>query len=243
MKMAEKGYWVYDFALPMLLLHGIMSGRTDRLIHWLNICPRKQFTTLDTHDGIGVVDVVHLLEMDEIDLVRERVAEKTKEAQKHLKLPGGMMKVSGGKQVLYQLGTTYYSALDENDDAYLLARAVQFFTPGIPQVYYVGLLAGANDIESLKLSGEPRGINRHNYTREEIEEEIKRPVLQKLYELMKFRNTCPAFDGDMLPVENSDDGKLKVTWQNGSHSATLNADFKTKMYNIIYTDGKTVKTL
>ena len=32
---------------------------------------------------------------------------------------------------------------------YLVARAIQFFVPGIPQVYYVGLLAGTNDMELL----------------------------------------------------------------------------------------------
>jgi sucrose phosphorylase len=47
LKLAEKGYWVYDFALPMLLLHALYSGSNQRLIHWLKICPRKQFTTLD----------------------------------------------------------------------------------------------------------------------------------------------------------------------------------------------------
>ena len=87
LKMAEKGYWVYDFALPMLLLHGLKTGRTDRLTHWLNICPRKQFTTLDTHDGIGVVDVAGLLTEDEIDLVRNDVDDITKEAKKYIKLP------------------------------------------------------------------------------------------------------------------------------------------------------------
>lgn len=127
MKMAEKGYWVYDFALPMLLLHGLKSGRTDRLIHWLNICPRKQFTTLDTHDGIGVVDVAGLLSMDEIDLVREDVDEILRDAKPYMKFPI-TIKASGKKAQLYQLGCTYYSALNCDDDAYLLARIVQFFT-------------------------------------------------------------------------------------------------------------------
>lgn len=72
-KMAERGYWVYDFALPMLLLHSVYSGRADRLMHWLEICPRNQYTTLDTHDGIGVVDVAGLLDDDEIDLVVDNV--------------------------------------------------------------------------------------------------------------------------------------------------------------------------
>lgn len=43
---------------------------------------------------------------------------------------------------IYQINCSYYSALGNDDDSYLLARAVQFFAPGIPQVYYVGLLAG-----------------------------------------------------------------------------------------------------
>ena len=45
----------------------------------------------------------------------------------------------------HQINCTYYSALGCNDDAYLAARAIQFFAPGVPQVYYVGLLAGQND--------------------------------------------------------------------------------------------------
>ncbi|HBG10347.1 MAG TPA: sucrose phosphorylase, partial [Firmicutes bacterium] len=42
LKLAERGYWVYDFALPMLLLYSLYSGRNERLLHWLRICPRKQ---------------------------------------------------------------------------------------------------------------------------------------------------------------------------------------------------------
>lgn len=41
---------------------------------------------------------------------------------------------------LYQVNCTYYDALGRNDNDYLIARAIQFFAPGIPQVYYVGLL-------------------------------------------------------------------------------------------------------
>ena len=47
----------------------------------------------------------------------------------------------------HQYNCTYYSALHGNPRHYLLARAIQFFTPGLPMVYYVGLLAGRNDHE------------------------------------------------------------------------------------------------
>ena len=64
---------------------------------------------------------------------------------------------------VHQIRGTYYSMLGCDDAAYLAARALQFFVPGIPQVYYVGLLAGAND-EAASASADGREINRHNYS-------------------------------------------------------------------------------
>jgi len=235
-KMAERGYWVYDFALPMLLLHGLMTGRTDRLIHWLKICPRKQFTTLDTHDGIGVVDVSYLLEEEEIDFVCNRIYKKLEPLDKYRKFPMGSMIKQSGKKRRYQLNITYYSALDEDDDAYLLARIVQFYTPGIPQVYYVGLLAGENDVELMKQGGDHRNINRHYYTREEISETVKRPMLQRMYEIMRFRNKYPAFDGNITVDENAGPGKLDILWSKDEYWTRLKADFRTKEYTITYFD-------
>lgn len=238
LKMAEKGYWVYDFALPMLLLHGLMTGRTDRLLHWLTICPRKQFTTLDTHDGIGVVDVAGLLTDDEIDYVKQRVDEITLPAKPYMKYPI-MIKTSSKQAQRYQLACTYYSALGCDDKMYLLARVVQFFTPGIPQVYYVGLLAGQNDIEALKRGEEPRSINRHTYSEAEIEDAICKPVLQDMYKIMQFRNTYPAFNGEVNIGEDKSDGTLTVTWADGVSVARLDADFRDKSFRITYTDEGT----
>ena len=42
---------VYDFALPLLVLHAFTFKTMDNLKRWLNICPRRQITVLDTHDG------------------------------------------------------------------------------------------------------------------------------------------------------------------------------------------------
>lgn len=63
---------------------------------------------------------------------------------------------------VHQIRGIYYSLLGCDDDAYLAARAIQFITPGIPQVYYVGLLAGENDLERVQMTGEGREFNRHN---------------------------------------------------------------------------------
>lgn len=243
LKMAEHGYWVYDFALPMLLLHAIKSGQSQRLIHWLKICPRNQFTTLDTHDGIGVVDVVGLLSDEEIDLVRDDVDDITRDARPYLRFPS-MIKTDKGKSRLYQMGCTFYSALRCNDNDYLLARAVQFFTPGIPQVYYVGMLAGENDVEALMRGEEPRSINRHTYSERELEEAVAKPVVKQLFRLMQFRNSYPAFDGDfaVTPGPEVSPGKtsrLTITWTHNSYRCTLSCDMETKSFDITYFDPDT----
>ncbi len=134
---------------------------------------------------------------------------------------------------IYQVNCSYYSALGDDDDAYLLARAVQFFAPGIPQVYYVGLLAGKNDLKLLEETKVGRNINRHYYTKEEIAQEVKRPVVASLLKLMEFRNTAEAFNGSFR-VENTDDHSLRIVRRNGEDVAVLEADFATKQFTVTH---------
>ncbi|MBS5912423.1 MAG: sucrose phosphorylase [Paenibacillus macerans] len=236
LKIAEQDYYVYDFALPMLVLHALYSGQVHRLVHWLNICPRKQFTTLDTHDGIGVVDVKDLLSDEECEMTRESLYSQGANVKKIYSTE------AYNNLDIYQINCTYYSALGNNDQSYLLARAIQCFAPGIPQIYYVGLLAGENDIELLERTKEGRNINRHYYTLEEIEREVERPVVKQLFRLLKFRNTCPAFDGT-VEAEQADINNLRIIWKNGASEAKLEANLATKEFSIRYKDAETNWTL
>lgn len=231
MKIADKGYWVYDFALPALMLHTLFTGDAGPLHHWLEICPRKQFTTLDTHDGIGMVDVQGLLTEEQIDALTRKVDGYTADVKALLKMPS-IIRVPGKKVMRYQLITSYYSALNCDDHAYLLARAMQYFTPGIPQVYYVGMLAGRNDIDGLKRNGEPRSVNRHNYTEEEIAQALDRKIVRDLNEITRFRNSCDAFNGDVAIAPLTGPGRIRVTWTKGSHSTTLDANFLSREFTI-----------
>jgi sucrose phosphorylase len=238
MNLSKRGYWVYDFALPMLVLHTLYDGSKKRLISWLKQCPVKQFTTLDTHDGIGVVDVQDLLSDKEIERIKEKIFSREADVKVLHDLTTTYRNLD-----IYQINCTYYSALGNNDDAYLLARAIQFFTPGIPQIYYVGLLAGENDIEFLKATKEGRNINRHYYTREEIEKNLQRPVLKKLINLMKFRNTYPAFNGDFKVPESEGDYLLIILWKKGKYEAKLRANLKTYRFSITYFDREFKKNV
>lgn len=42
---------------------------------WLK-CPRNQITTLDTHDGLGVVDVADLMSQEQIDRTKSNIFDK-----------------------------------------------------------------------------------------------------------------------------------------------------------------------
>ncbi|MCI2049148.1 MAG: sucrose phosphorylase, partial [Lachnospiraceae bacterium] len=230
LKIAEKGYCTYDFALPMLLINALYFHSSRYLKHWLSICPRRQFTTLDTHDGIGVVDVKDLLPDEEIDRTKEGI----------FKYGANVKKVYNTAAYnnldIYQVNCTFFSAVGEDDDRYLLARAVQFFAPGTPQVYYVGLMAGRNDLKLLEETKVGRNINRHYYSREEIDEEVRRPVVQKLIRLMEFRNSHPAFDGT-FEMPDCEDSRLVIRRADGDSWALLEADFVTGGIRITYSGG------
>ena len=96
---------------------------------------------------------------------------------------------------LYQVNCTFYDALGRDDDRYLLARAMQFLTPGIPQVYYVGLLAGTQRHGTAGAHQRRPRRQSPPLHRPEIERELRRPVVQALLRLIRFRNSHPAFEG------------------------------------------------
>lgn len=208
-KISKHGYYIYDFALPMVTLYSLYSGKSNRLADWLKKCPMKQFTTLDTHDGIGVVDARDILSPDEIKYtsnelykVGANVKKKYSSAEYH-------------NLDIYQINTTYYSALGNDDKKYFIARLIQMFAPGIPQVYYVGMLAGKNDIELLEKTKEGRNINRHYYGREEVVEETKRPLVVALLKLFNFRNNEAAFDLDgSIEITTPNETVIQITRMN-----------------------------
>ena len=155
---------VYDFALPPLLLHALAAGTVERLVRWLEIRPANAVTVLDTHDGIGVVDagpagdLPGLLTVEEMAGVFARAAQLTRGESAAASHPVAWATLP------HQVSSTFFSVLGGDPVAYLLTRAVQLFLPGEPQIYYVGLLAGTNDMELFARSGQGRDVNRHVYS-------------------------------------------------------------------------------
>lgn len=225
-EVARKVDWVYDFALPPLVLHALFRQDARPLARWLSISPRNAITVLDTHDGIGVIDVgadasgvPGLLSPAEIDALVETIHDRSR---------GESREATGAAARnldLYQVNCTFRDALGGRDPECLIARALQFFAPGIPQVYYVGLLGGANDMELLARTGVGRDINRHYYTAPEIEAALRRPMVGKLIELIRLRNTHPAFAGEFC-VETPTDSRIELEWRAQEEWVRLSVDLK-----------------
>ena len=78
-QLAQRVDWVYDFALPPLVsacvVHAEIAGP---LKQWLSMSPRNAVTVLDTHDGIGVIDVLGLLTSEEIGSIVETIHQRSK---------------------------------------------------------------------------------------------------------------------------------------------------------------------
>lgn len=219
---ANKVDRVYDFAIPGLLLHALTTGKTEPIAHWVDVRPNNAVTVLDTHDGIGVIDIGSdqldrslkgLVPDEEVDQLVETI---------HKNTHGESQAATGAAASnldLYQVNSTYYSALGCNDQHYLAARAVQFFLPGVPQVYYVGALAGANDMELLRRTNVGRDINRHYYSVEEIDRDLERPVVKALNALCRLRNQLDAFDGEFTFGNEGD--TLTFSWKGETTAASL----------------------
>jgi sucrose phosphorylase len=225
--------WVYDFALPPLVLHAFEFRTAEPLRRWIGVRPRNALTVLDTHDGIGIIDIgadaadreAHpgLVPDAELDELVERI---------HANSRGHSRRATGAAASnldLYQVNCSFYDAMGRNDLAYLLARAIQFFLPGVPQVYYLGLLAGENDMALLSRTGVGRDINRSHFTRPEIEAALAKPVVRWLVELIRLRNEHPAFGGEfeLLPGTVS---RLAMRWRSGGDELTLDVDFANLAY-------------
>ena len=248
-EIARRVDWVYDFALPPLVLHALFSRDSRPLARWLSISPRNAITVLDTHDGIGVIDVgadsaataggeAGLLSPAQIDNLVETIHQRSK---------GQSRKATGAAASnldLYQVNCTFVDALGGREADYLVARALQFFAPGIPQIYYVGLLGGSNDMELLAQTGVGRDINRHHYTAAEVEAALRRPLVRKQIELIRLRNMHPAFAGEFR-VEAPTEGEIEIQWRLQEHWVKLHADLSVPRVTITGTnpDGRPLRMI
>ncbi len=227
-KLHRLGCPVYDYFLPALILDALETGDASFLYSWAEEIRRNGIQTvnmLGCHDGIPIRDPRGLLPDERVDALVGRLEER-----------GGRRKmIHGTNPEVYQMDMTYYSALGCSDRKLAMARAIQMFMPGKPQVWYVDLLAGENDEEVFihNPSCDNREINRHSYGTEEVEKQLRMPVVQEQLELLRMRNTHRAFaDGAEVKVKMPADGILEFSWTKDDAWAFLHADLRSMVFRI-----------
>ncbi len=237
-KLAENGYAFYDFFFPGLVINAIESGDGSYLTGWIREVREKRFSTvnmLGCHDGIPVLDLTGYLPDATIEETIELITDR-----------GGVVKnlygPNGEKISYYQVNATFYSALGEDPQKLLLARAIQMFMPGVPEVWYLDIFAGTNDYEAAKEIGH-KAVNRTNLTDEQIEERLEWPLVRKQLELLRFRNGFPAFGSDAELTLGDDPGRLELTWIREERWAKLEADLRSQEFVVRYDDGSGEKEL
>jgi sucrose phosphorylase len=238
-EVADAGYHIYDFFLPGLMLDALDVGRNAHLLRWIGEIQRKGLRTINMlgcHDGIPLLDLdgymaeegyqVGLMEKLDIDAIIERVLKR-----------GGRVKnlygANGNKIAYYQVNATYFSALGEDEQKLRLARAIQLFMPGIPQVWYLDLFAGKNDYKAADCgdAASHKEINRTTLSADMVEQGMKRTVVLDQLEMMRLRNTAAAFNGN-LEISDTPPHQLEMTWSHEGDSVTLKADLKSHAFTI-----------
>ncbi|NNF21377.1 MAG: glycosidase [Saprospiraceae bacterium] len=240
---ARAGYMIYDFFLPGLMIHTIEKKSSKALIKWINDIINKDLRTINMlgcHDGIPVLDLKGkrrnnvylpgLLRDEEIEDIMDLILRR-----------GGRVKniydAEGNKISYYQVNATYFSALGNNEEKLLLARAIQMFMPGIPQVWYLDLFAGSNDYQAVDKAGQGghKEINRSNLSMEEVRYRMQFPIVQDQLDIIRLRNTHKAFDGN-IEIRESKENELILWWTNGDHFAQLTADLSGHTFSIKSSD-------
>lgn len=226
-KIAEKGYLTYDFFLPGLILDAIENQRVVYLGKWAQELYSENIRTvnmLGCHDGIPLLDLEGLLKKEDIESLIHTLVKR-----------GGYVKnLHGQKNVYYQVNTTYFSALGEDENKLLLARAIQMFMPGKPQIWYLDLFAGVNDYEAVKRAGAGghKEINRTNLSVDEVKNALEKTVVKKQIALIRFRNTCRAFHPDAVIKTKAEGHMLTISWEYHKTQAVLTADLQTCKFDI-----------
>ncbi len=232
----DEAHMVYQFSLPPLLLHGLLSENSQYLTDWAKSLPDlpdkcTYFNFTSSHDGVGVRPLQGLLPDDEFDKLIKAVDER----KGHVSYKAN----SDGSKSPYELNITYFEALSVPDDLndplgiarFLTSQYVAASLQGVPAVYIHSITASPNDHEGVISSGINRRINRRKWDENTIEALIKdestpqSQVFKTYSRVLRRRANYPAFhpDADQQIVELGNDffGVIRTTPDMGQRIACL----------------------
>lgn len=202
---ANEAQMVYNFALPPLILHTLLTGNADVLSQWASELelPGKRTTFFNftaSHDGLGVMPAKGLLNDAEIQFL----VDKTLAHDGFVNYKTN----SDGSQSPYELNITLFDALSNPTgdepaslkiDRFMASQAMMLALAGIPGIYVHSLIGSSNNLAGVAETGQNRSINREKWQQSEFEKRLANPnsiasqVFQRYRRLLKIRSKHPAF--------------------------------------------------
>ena len=167
---------IYQFALPLLVLHTFYTGDASHLLEWASkiqdISDKTTFfNVLATHDGLGVVPVTNILTDQEITDIANDV--KGKRGYVSYKI------VKDGTEKPYEMNITYYSAIADSKNSeelnikkFIASQAIILSLLGIPGIYIHSLFGTENYLEGVEKTGQRRTINRKKFQYDKLKEDL-----------------------------------------------------------------------
>lgn len=200
----DEAHAIYNFPLPPLILHAVMSGSAHYLRRWQSGmppasmgCAYLNFTA--SHDGIGMRPVEGILPVEEQNQMIDTI-----------KNTGGLVSMRSlpdRREAPYEINTTYYEATsqtfkgkdDHHFDRFICTQTIPMSLEGIPAFYIHAILATPNDHAQVAHRGMNRAINRHKWDYPELNallndsKSIQARVMAALTERLRIRAKQPAF--------------------------------------------------
>jgi len=228
----DEAQLVYNFTLPPLTLHALLTGDGSRLTAWARTLRTPSpattfFNFLASHDGIGVRPAEGWLSGEEIAALAET-------ALAH----GGRVSTYArpdGSQAPYELNLTWYDALNdphrpsEHDIPRFLASQVIMLTlAGVPGIYVHSLFGSRNCGACFARTGQPRSLNREKFAYPNLEARLSTPddraarILAAYRHLLEVRALHPAFH-PQAPQTVLDLGPALVALRRGAPEGPLYA--------------------
>ena len=219
----NEAHVVYNFPLPPLILHALLSGSATYLRSWQAAMPPAQLGCAylnfsASHDGIGMRPAEGILPQDQIDAMVE-VAQDF----------GGdvSMRALSGSESVYELNITYFEALkgtfkgvDEHHiERFLTSQTIVMALEGIPAFYIHALLATPNDHDKVARTGMKRAINRHHWDYPHLQTVLEDPasmtsqVLSALKTRIGQRAKQPAFHPNATQFTLKTDDRIFGVWR------------------------------
>ena len=209
----DEAHMVYQFSLPPLLLHAILTENAEYLTNWatsLKPLPKNctYFNFTASHDGIGVRPLEGLVPPEEFTALVDGMKKR-----------GGFVSEkqnSDGSLSPYELNITYFDAFSDYNGSqsiqerrYICSQLIMLSLQGVPGIYFHNLTASRNNIRGVSITGRYRTINRRKWKYEELVESLSDPdtntyrIFNRYKDILLKRNNHPAFHpfGDQTVYE------------------------------------------